>query len=197
MVALSVSSLSQEIPGPADPGQVERRFDKPASPRATEGPDVVLRRSARQAKDVRRTPFPTQRPSDRWSDGIRTRRIISTLSKVYRPTGISYGVGNEIARQVTRKYRRDVYILSRAIVPGSGGSPMERLEFGSSKVTSTRRQVRLAEIDQDRWKRPSFTSDANKILASRPLRAMDLERYLLLAVRPSRVQCSQCSATIG
>ena len=85
----------------------------------------------------------------------------------------------EISRRLTRKYRRDGYILSRAIVP-------------AQQITDGIARIRVVEgyIDDVRFDLPRpiatiggdlLSRYAQKILANRPLRAKDLERYLLLA----------------
>jgi hemolysin activation/secretion protein len=83
---------------------------------------------------------------------------------------------DEIARRITAKYRTDGYILSRAMVPA------QRISAGIVRI-----QIIEGFIDGTRIE-GSFRGDRallerylEKISASRPLRAADLERYLLLA----------------
>ena len=81
----------------------------------------------------------------------------------------------EIAQNITNKYRNDGYILSKAIVPpqkiNNGVVHLKIIEgyIDKIKIQGPVRGPRKL-IDQYR----------KKILKSRPLRALDLERYLLL-----------------
>ena len=174
--ALSVSSLSQEIPGPADPGRLEERFDEPAIPRATEEPTV---------------PVP-EIPEAEAPEGLRfqLRDVNIEGATVYTPvqlralyqdfigTSASLHELREISRRLTRKYRRDGYILTRAIVP------VQNFADGIVRIRVVEGYVDDVRFDTPESMAP-FGGDllihyTQKILASRPLKAADLERYLLL-----------------
>ena len=178
IVVVSGSSLSQQIPGPAEPGRLEERFDQPAIPRATEKPLLP----------VPETPFeralpegPQFRLRELHIEGVTvyTTAELNPLCREFLDRPASLGELQEISQRLTRKYRRDGYILSRAVVP-------------AQRITDGTARIRVVEgyIDDIRFDPPGSTPTfggeflpryAKKILESRPLKAADLERYLLLS----------------
>ena len=175
-VALSVSSLSQEIPGPADPGRLEDRFDQPAIPRTTEKPvDPVPEVPEEIAPEGPRIEL-----RDVNIEGV-TVYTTAQLRPLYREfIGASTSLDElkEISRRLTRKYRRDGYILSRAIVP------TQNITDGIARIRVVEGYVDDVRINKLESK-AIFGGDlparyAQKILDSRPLKTADLERYLLL-----------------
>ena len=175
-IALSVSSLSQEIPGPADPGRLEDRFNKPAIPRATEKPTVPV-------PEIPEAAAPEGLRFQLHDVNIEGATVYTTvqLRELYQEfigTSASLHELKEISRRLTRKYRRDGYILSRAIVP------VQDIADGIARI-----RVVEGYVDDVRFDIPEsiapFGGDlisryTQKILESRPLKAADLERYLLL-----------------
>lgn len=87
-----------------------------------------------------------------------------TLKKVY-----------EIAQNITNKYRNDGYILSKAIVPPQKiNNGVVRLQIIEGYIDKVKIQGSL------RGPRKLLNTYRKNILKSRPLRSLDLERYLLL-----------------
>ena len=176
--AHSESSFAQNLPGPADPGRLEDRFDKPQTPRATE--ELELRAPESRVDQPRQGGFEFQLLKLRIEGG--TVYEPASMIPIYqefldKPAGLDEL--REIARRITRKYRRDGYILTRAIVP-------------AQEITDGIAQIQVIEgyIDDVRFNLPEtvgiqgadlLSRYAAKIRESRPLCARDLERYLLLA----------------
>ncbi len=162
------------VPPTVDPGQIERRLGEPKRPGASPVPEV------RQPVDV---PPPVEDASRFVLAALRIDGAsvygtaeLAPLYGEFLSKEIGYRELLEIARRITAKYRGDGYILSRAVVP-------------EQSVESGTMRLRVVEgfIDAVRIEGRTFGDDAvlwrylEKIRASRPLRAADLERYLLLA----------------
>jgi len=81
----------------------------------------------------------------------------------------------EIAQSITNKYRNDGYILSKAIVPP------QKINNGVVHLRIIEGYIDKIKIQGPvRGPRKLINQYKKKILKSRPLRALDLERYLLL-----------------
>ena len=81
----------------------------------------------------------------------------------------------EIAQSITNKYRNDGYILSKAIVPP------QKINNGVVYLKIIEGYIDKIKIQGPvRGPRKLINQYKKKILKSRPLRALDLERYLLL-----------------
>ncbi|MBX3665042.1 MAG: ShlB/FhaC/HecB family hemolysin secretion/activation protein [Burkholderiales bacterium] len=162
------------VPPTVDPGQIERRLGEPRRPEVSPVPEV------RQPVDV---PPPVEDASRFVLAALRidgasvygTAELLP-LYEEFLSREIGYRELQEIARRITAKYRGDGYILSRAVVPE------QSVEAGTVRL-----RVVEGFIDAVRIEGRTFGDDAvlwrylEKIRASRPLRAADLERYLLLA----------------
>ena len=81
----------------------------------------------------------------------------------------------EIAQEITNKYRNDGYILSKAIVPP------QKIDNGVVHLQIIEGYIDQVKIQGPlRGPRKLLNAYRKKILKSRPLRSLDLERYLLL-----------------
>jgi hemolysin activation/secretion protein len=87
-----------------------------------------------------------------------------TLARVY-----------ELAAALTRRYRNDGYVLSQVVVPP------QAIRAGSVRLQAIEGYVANVRIEGEvLGPRADFDAYTDRIRASRPLRAADLERYLLL-----------------
>ena len=87
-----------------------------------------------------------------------------TLARVY-----------ELAAALTRKYRNDGYVLSQVVVP------QQAIRAGSVRLQAIEGHVANVRIEGEvLGPRADLDAYTDRIRASRPLRAADLERYLLL-----------------
>ena len=112
------------------------------------------------SKDRRCTKPATSRPCTEELVGTEI-----TLADVYK-----------VANEVSKKYRTDGYILSRAIVPP------QTIEGGQVTLQAVEGFINEVIIEGDIVGRESLLNAyANNIVSARPLNAADLERYLLLA----------------
>ena len=87
---------------------------------------------------------------------------------------ISLGELYDVTTAITRKYRRDGYVLSRAIVP------QQRVEGGAVRLEVIEGYIGRVSIQGEVSRESLLRGYADKITALRPLNIRDLERYLLL-----------------
>jgi len=80
----------------------------------------------------------------------------------------------EIEEKITRKYRQDGYVLSRAIVPE------QRIRDGVAKIYVVEGFIDQINIEGAEPMQPRILAFLQKIVGKKPLRIQDLERYLLL-----------------
>ncbi|HUA56099.1 MAG TPA: ShlB/FhaC/HecB family hemolysin secretion/activation protein [Candidatus Sulfotelmatobacter sp.] len=87
---------------------------------------------------------------------------------------ISLGQLYGVAAAITRKYRNDGYVLSRAIVP------QQRVQNGAVRLEVIEGYVGRVTIQGEVSRESLLRGYADKITAMRPLQVHDLERYLVL-----------------
>lgn len=105
---------------------------------------------------------------------VYTPEQLKALTAPYANHTISVADLFHLANEITAKYRDDGYILSRAIIPAQNFSPSAatpRIDVVEGFVSSYK---------VDGYNSPLIDGYAARILQSRPLRAGDLERYMLL-----------------
>lgn len=174
-VSLTLGDASaQPRPGTAQPGQVERQFERPPEPSARTGPFTI--------------PTTGQEAPPN-AEGIRF--VLNTLTidgvTVYRPETLravyAASIGTEvtlaqvyrIVDTLTARYRNDGYILSQVIVPAqSVDAGAVRLQAIEGYIDSVR-----VEGGTEAMRRRA-EKHGNRIKGSRPLKAGVLERNVLL-----------------
>lgn len=183
----SVAIAQTTVPGSADPGRTEQRFQPAPQTRTTTDQVVPL------VEPERAVP----------GDAARIRFVLSSVtvdgSTVYDGAALqsAYGefVGKEIsladaqtiADRITVKYRNDGYILSRAVVPA------QRISGGALRVQVVEGYIKDYRIDIPSgaagWEttgpisgiKSKLGAYAQKIVGARPVTNKVMERYLLLA----------------
>jgi hemolysin activation/secretion protein len=167
-------AAAQSLQRSTDPGVTRRRFDRPPAIRDERGGAVV--------------PAPPRIELPEASDDVvfelRSVRLEgaeaigpSVLAETWQSRlgrEISLRDLYEIAAAITARYRNEGYILSRAIVPAQdvvGGEVVIRVIEG---------YVDDVVIEGDVDRKQLWEDHALRITSSRPLRAEDLERALLL-----------------
>ncbi len=166
-------AMAQQLPGSVDPGRLQQRFEPPAPPAAPPPalPTTPLEEAPSEFQDVRFV-----------LDQVRLRG-----ATVYDPGDLqsiwAADLGREIslarlydiANQISVRYRSDGYILSRAIVP-----PQD-IVGGAVTIQVIEGYIDRLLLSGDFGGRAAILQAyAEKIVASRPLQAAVLERYLLL-----------------
>lgn len=170
------SGQTQTIPGGAEAGRVEQRFDEAtvstAQPRVTQGLES------------------TMAPAEAAQVILSVERIEVVGSTVYDPaelatdteivTGQTVPLTDvfAVAAAITARYRNDGYSLSRVIVP------LQELDADGAVI---RLEVVEGYVEEVRWPdelsryRNFFDYYTAKITAARPFNVKTAERYLLLA----------------
>jgi hemolysin activation/secretion protein len=160
--------------GQSQPGQFEREFQREPEPRAPPEPIVPAGANERAppgADQVRFvlaavqvdgvTAYPAEEIRAAYADLLGTE---ITLARVY-----------ELAAALTRKYRNDGFVLSQVVVPE------QAIRAGSVRLQAIEGYVADVRIQGEvLGPRADLDAHTERIRTSRPLRAADLERYLLL-----------------
>jgi len=158
----------------AAPGRFDLRFRSPNQPKATViplEPDTLKPSEPSELKNIRfflksliisgSTVYSKKRFTKLYKNYLR--RTIS-LAHVYR-----------MASAITAKYRNDGYILTKAVIP-----PQE-IADGIVRIKIIEGYIDQVNIKGDvRGPKVLLNAYRQKLLSSRPLKAKDLERYLLL-----------------
>ena len=174
-VSLALSDATAQVrPGTAQPGQVERQFERPPEPSAQTG-SISIPESGQQP------------PAN--ADGIRFVLTALTIDgvTVYRPDALralyASSLGTEvtlaqvyrIVDALTARYRNDGYILSQVIVPAQAvDNGVVRLQAIEGYIDTVRVEGGTAAM------RERAAKYGNRIRGSRPLTAGALERGVLL-----------------
>lgn len=173
----TTSALAQaNLPGSVDAGQIERRFEQPQAPASTETRIQAPRREgvtppagSEQAKftlaSVKFEGMSIYRPDDFVAVfGEKIGKSVS-IQEIYA-----------IAQAVTDRYAADGYPLAQAVVPPQtiGAEGVVRIAVVEGYVDQV---VIEGDVEGDI---DLLRAYGEKIKASRPLKAADLERYLLL-----------------
>jgi hemolysin activation/secretion protein len=158
----------------AAPHRFERRFGKQPNPKST-----VVPLKPKSIKPV----FPSELEKAKFvlnhllikGATVYDKRNFKSFYKKYLKKELTLKNIYEIAQKITNKYRNDGYILSKAIIPP------QKIDNGVVIL-----QIIEGYIDQVivqgplRGPRKLLNAYRRNILRSRPLRSLDLERYLLL-----------------
>jgi hemolysin activation/secretion protein len=179
-LALAVTAVSAQTPGQvkppgtAQPGQVERQFERPPEPSAKQGVITIPAPGQTPPPNAEGIKFVldqltieggTVYPADdlrRVYAGVLRREV--TLADIYR-----------VVDALTARYRNDGYILSQVIVPAQsveGGAV--RLQAIEGYIADVRVEGGSASM------RDRVRAYGDKIRGHRPLTAGVLERYVLL-----------------
>ncbi len=173
--AASLPVLAQQVPGGAQPGQLERQLQAPPQTRPGGGEAVV-------------PPGPDQRPP---ANAASVRFVLTRLSvegsTVYPESKLQDAytqyLGKEVtlaeiyqvAEALTRRYRNDGYILSQVVVPA------QSIRDGAVRLQAVEGYVANARVEGlVRAPRDLVDAYLDRIRQSRPLKADVLERALLL-----------------
>ena len=169
-------AFAQALPGGADPGQVERRFQEPQAPRAE--PRALFGLETTVPPEKANQTFLVFRGIRLEGNTVLDDNEIRPLYTEFVDRKISLLNVFEIAARITALYGKKGYVLSRVIVP-----PQEINESGAI----IRLKAVEGYIDQVIWPegleryRDFFSDYAERITSQRPVTVATMERYLLLA----------------
>ena len=158
----------------AAPGRFEERFKKQEYPQSQVVPVKPDNLKPVFPAEMRKVKFLLQRMVIKGST-IYGKRRFARLFRRYLHKRVTLEQVYIIAQNITNMYRTDGYILSKAVVPP------QKIEDGVVQIDVVEGFVdRVAIQGQVRGPRKLLNEYRRALLKSRPLKAKDLERYLLL-----------------
>lgn len=176
LVGTSPVFAASPLPGSAEPGRIEKQFQKIEPPKSTLEPAVPAAPSGRLAPSEASKIHLTLSRLDISGATAFGDAELRTLYEKYLGKNITVADLYEIADAITVKYRNAGYVLSHAVVPE------QTIHTGIARVVVVEGFVGKVRIEGSRKNRSGlFDAYSNKIMASRPLKLSILERYLLLA----------------
>lgn len=174
-VAWPILAAAQQLPGPAEPGQILKQLQPVPQPQSEEAPVVAPSlepgKPPSNADDIRFVL------NDVVIDGasVFVPDVFSALYEKILGTEVTLREVFAIAEAITARYRRDGYLLSLAVVPA------QKITAGVVQIKVIEGYVDRVFIDGDLGSRGAFVRDlAERITQARPLKAQTLERYVLL-----------------
>lgn len=175
--AARTAAAAPALPGSAQPGLLEKRFEKPELPRSGIEEIVPLEREGEVAPPGTEKLFFQLKSLEIEGSTVYQPEELRPLYQDFLGRKIAVKSLYDIAQAITRRYAADGFALCHALVPVQ--------ELGSDGVA----RLRVVEGYVDRVTIQGDASGvgarlagyADKIRASRPLRLSELERYLLLA----------------
>jgi len=171
LTAAAALAQGVQVPGSAEPGRLQERIQPRPGPAPT--PEII------SPEVPEAVP-----PSEAEQVHFELRRVVIEGSTVYSEAQFAplYAplLGKTVslldiyrlADAITVKYRSDGYVLSRAVVPA------QRIVDGVVRISVVEGFINRTIIDGE--DDPAIRSYAAQIRQSRPLKASDMERYLLL-----------------
>ena len=179
LLALASPAGAQTVPSTAQPGMVEKRFEQKEPAQAAPGARVSVTRESPVSREMQakleRTTFVLN-------------KVVISGATVFTPADLSFAYGDmlgkrisladaqTIVKRITTHYRQHGYMLSQAIVPSqnvrNGALNIQVVEGYIASVTVQ------GEVEDSY--RGILASYGENIKSHRPLKADDLERYILL-----------------
>ncbi len=173
-VLLSDLCRAQTVPSAAEPQRLDKRFEQPKIPGSVMEPEVPETKSYRPPADLKKIRFILKKIEVKGST-VYSHGAFRRWQKRFIDKKVSLALIYRFAEKITTKYRNDGYLLSRAIVVPqkikNGVVTIQIVEgyIGNLKI---RGPVKGSKV--------FLKSYGKALLRSSPLKAKDLERYLLL-----------------
>lgn len=175
LAALSPAFAQTPLPPAIDPGRIQQRFETVPEPDdEAQLPEIRGAAPGVPASDAISASF-RLKEIRLDSASVLPREPLFELSRRYIGRQISANDVFDLARGLTGIYRDEGYMLSQVIVPP------QSLEDGVLKLQVIEGYIAEVHISGDPVARDMLIKIGDRIKASRPLRARDFERYLLLA----------------
>jgi len=177
IVTASPAMAQAVLPGPAQPGLLERRFEPPQLPKSEGGAIVTPETEGAEAPPGAETASFVLKGVVVEGSTVFTAAELAPLWDGALDTKVSVKTVYDLAQAITTKYTAAGYVLSQAVVPPQkiGGDGIARIRVVEGFVD---RVIIQGDVQGPR----SLLEDyGDKIRASKPLKLVVLERYLLLA----------------
>jgi len=174
MVLLSGLSWGQTVPSVAEPQRLEKRFEQPTVPGSVMEPEVPKTKSYKPPADLNKIRFILKKIVVKGST-VYSHNAFRRWQRRFIDKKVSLALIYRFAEKITAKYRNDGYLLSRAIVVP------QKIKNGVVTIQIVEGYIGNLKIRGPVKGSKMFLKSYGKaLLRSSPLKAKDLERYLLL-----------------
>ena len=174
MVLVPGLSWAQTVPSVAEPQRLDKRFEEPKVPGSVMEPEVPEAKSYKPSKDLKKIRFILKEIVVKGST-VYSHNAFRRWQKRFIDKKVSLALIYRFAEKITAKYRNDGYLLSRAIVVP------QNIKNGVVTIQIVEGYIGNLKIRGPVKGSKMFLKSYGKaLLRSSPLKAKDLERYLLL-----------------
>ena len=171
---ISTNLEAQTVPSAAEPERLEKRFEKPLQPESVIEPTIPETEKPVSLEEMEKIRFVLKKINVEGST-VYAHHLFDRWQKKLLNKTVSLAVIYKFAEKITKKYRDDGYLLSRAIVIPQ--------EIENGEVTIQVIQGHIGNIlvrGPVAGTRAFIKASGRQLLQSSPLLSKDLERYLLL-----------------
>ena len=161
------------LPPAAEPGRLQQQFQPPTQPETPPSVTVPGVPTSPRPPNAANIHLQVQAIAIQGST-VYSLEELQALTAPYTNRSISVADLFQLADEITAKYRGDGYVLSRAVVPA------QNLSTSAALVRITVVEGFISSYQVQGYDSASIEGYASQITASRPLRASDLERFMLL-----------------
>ena len=174
MVLVPGLSWAQTVPSVAEPQRLDKRFEQPKVPGSVMEPEVPEAKSYKPSKGLKKIRFILKKIVVTGST-VYSHNAFRRWQKRFIDKKVSLALIYRFAEKITAKYRNDGYLLSRAIVVP------QNIKNGVVTIQIVEGYIGNLKIRGPVKGSKMFLKSYGKaLLRSSPLKAKDLERYLLL-----------------
>ena len=174
MVLVPGLSWAQTVPSVAEPQRLDKRFEQPKVPGSVMEPEVPEAKSYKPSKGLKKIRFILKKIVVKGST-VYSHNAFRRWQKRFIDKKVSLALIYRFAEKITAKYRNDGYLLSRAIVVP------QNIKNGVVTIQIVEGYIGNLKIRGPVKGSKMFLKSYGKaLLRSSPLKAKDLERYLLL-----------------
>ncbi len=166
-----------QVPSPAEGGRVQERLKQPLVPRSEAEPLIPQPQDQMAPEDAAKVRFVLKGVAIEGSTVYSEADLLELYQNMLN-TEVSLADLFDVANAISARYRADGYILSRAVVPA------QRVVGGIVRIQVVEGFIDKITVEGYRFDsifgRRLIEAYGERIRRSRPLKAADLERYLLL-----------------
>jgi hemolysin activation/secretion protein len=169
--AATGEAAAQAVPPSVEPGRLPQQFQTPVIPRAVPETVIPRPRESSAPAGAERVRMTLERVTVEGST-VYPEALFQEMAAPLFGHEISLADLFRLADAISTRYRADGYVLSRAVVPAQRIGNAARIVVVEGYI---------AKVELDGADNAKVRAYVEQLLRSRPLRASDLERYLLLA----------------
>ena len=171
---ISTNLEAKTVPSAAEPERLEKRFERPRRPALAIEPHIPETDKPVSRKEMKKIRFVLKMIHVEGSTVYAHRLFYKWQKKLLNKT-ISLAVVYKFAEKITKKYRDDGYLLSRAVVIP------QKIKDGEVTIQVVQGHIgNILVRGPVAGTRALIQASGKKLLQSSPLLSKDLERYLLL-----------------